>query len=247
MEIAGKAVVVAGGAGHLGRAVVDALRDRGARVAVIDRDPEGAGRFAGSEISYHAADAALEDETAAALDAAAARLGGLDALVNCAGLIHSEPVVNLLRPERRRHGLDSWNMVLRANLTTAFVLGSLAAERMAMARTKGVIVNLSSVAAAGNAGQSAYSAAKAGLEALTVAWGKELGLLGIRVVAIAPGFVDTASTHASLGAGLVKDWVRKTPLRRLGSVASVTGAVLFAIENDFVTGCTIPVDGGVAV
>src|SRR6185437_12303367 len=247
MEIAGKAVVVAGGAGHLGRAVVDALRERGAHVAVIDRDPECAGRVADSAVSYHAADAALEDETAAALDAAAARLGGFDVLVNCAGLIHSEPVVNLLRPERRRHGLDSWNMVLRANLTTAFVIGSLAAERMAMARTKGVIINLSSVAAAGNAGQSAYSAAKAGLEALTVAWGKELGLLGIRVVAIAPGFVDTASTHASLGAGLVKDWVRKTPLRRLGSVASVTGAVLFAVENDFVTGCTIPVDGGVSV
>jgi 3-oxoacyl-[acyl-carrier protein] reductase len=247
MEIAGKAVVVAGGAGHLGRAVVDALRERGARVAVIDRDPEGAGRFADSGVFYHAADAALEDETEAALDAAASRLGGLDALVNCAGFIHSEPVVNLLRPERRRHGLDSWNMVLRANLTTAFVLGSLAAERMALARSKGVIVNLSSVAAAGNAGQSAYSAAKAGLEALTVAWGKELGLLGIRVVAIAPGFVDTPSTHATLGAGLVKDWVRKTPLRRLGAVASVTGAVLFAIENDFVTGCTIPVDGGVGV
>jgi 3-oxoacyl-[acyl-carrier protein] reductase len=247
MEIAGKAVVVAGGAGHLGRAVADALLARGARVAVIDRDPAGAARFADSAVSYHAADAALEDETAAALDAAAARLGGFDALVNCAGLIHSEPVINLLRPERRRHGLDSWNTVLRANLTTAFVLGSLAAERMALARIKGVIVNLSSVAAAGNAGQSAYSAAKAGLEALTVAWSKELGLLGIRVVAIAPGFVDTPSTHDTLGVGLVKDWVRKTPLRRLGSTESVSGAVFFALENDFVTGCTIRVDGGVGV
>jgi 3-oxoacyl-[acyl-carrier protein] reductase len=247
MEIAGKAVVVAGGAGHLGRAVVDALRERGARIAVIDRDPAGADRLAGSGVSYHAADAALEDETEAALAAAGAHLDGLDALVNCAGLIYSEPLINLLRPERRRHGLDSWNTVLRANLTTAFVLGSLAAERMAVARTKGVIVNLSSVAAAGNAGQSAYSAAKAGLEALTVAWGKELGLLGIRVVAVAPGFVDTPSTHATLGSGLIKDWVRKTPLRRLGSTASVTGAVLFALENDFITGCTIRVDGGVGV
>jgi 3-oxoacyl-[acyl-carrier protein] reductase len=247
MEIAGKAVVVAGGAGHLGRAVVDALLARGAHVAVIDRDPAGAARFTDGEVSYHAADAALEDETAAALDAATARLGGLDALVNCAGLIHSEPVVNLLRPERRRHGLDSWNLVVRANLTTAFVLGSLTAERMAVTRTKGVIVNLSSVAAAGNAGQSAYSAAKAGLEALTVAWGKELGLLGIRVVAIAPGFVDTPSTHETLGPGLVKDWIRKTPLRRLGSTDAISGAVLFALENDFVTGCTIRVDGGVGV
>src|SRR5437763_3055663 len=114
MEIAGKAVVVAGGAGHLGRAVVDALLARGARVAVIDRDPDGASRLAGRAVSYHAADAALEDEAAAALEAAAARLDGFDALVTCAGPIHSEPVINLLRPQQRRHGLDSWNMVVRA-------------------------------------------------------------------------------------------------------------------------------------
>lgn len=247
MAIAGKAVLVAGGAGHLGRAVVAALDDGGARVAVIDRSPAGAEFFADGSATYHCADAANEDEAARAADEAEARLGGLDAFVNCAGLIHSEPLVNLLRPERRRHRIETWDTVLRANLTAAFVLGSIVAERMAAARTKGVIVNISSVAAAGNAGQSAYAAAKAGLEALTASWGKELGLFGIRAVAIAPGFIDTPSTHETLGEGLVKEWTRKTPLRRLGSLHAVTGAVLFAIENDFVTGRTIHVDGGLTV
>jgi 3-oxoacyl-[acyl-carrier protein] reductase len=247
MAIAGKAVLVAGGAGHLGRAVVDALHDRGARVAVIDRSPGGAELFAAGRTSYHCADAADENEAAEAIDGAVARLGGLDAFVNCAGLIHSEPLVNLLRPERRRHRIDTWDSVLKANLTAAFVLGSLVAERMAVARTRGVIVNISSVAAAGNAGQSAYSAAKAGLEALTASWGKELGLFGIRAVAVAPGFIDTPSTHETLGEGLVKEWTRKTPLHRLGSLHAVTSAVLFAIENEFITGRTIHVDGGLTV
>jgi 3-oxoacyl-[acyl-carrier protein] reductase len=247
MAIVGKAVLVAGGAGHLGRAVVDALHDSGARVAVIDRSPAGAKLFADGGASYHCADAADENEAAPAIEDAVARLGGLDAFVNCAGLIHSEPLVNLLRPERRRHQIDTWDAVLKANLTAAFILGSLVAERMAMARTRGVIVNISSVAAAGNAGQSAYSAAKAGLEALTASWGKELGLFGIRAVAIAPGFIDTPSTHETLGEGLVKEWTRKTPLRRLGSLQAVTSAVLFAIENEFITGRTIHVDGGLTV
>jgi 3-oxoacyl-[acyl-carrier protein] reductase len=247
MEIAGKAILVAGGAGHIGRAVVDALLVRGARIAVIDSDPAGGALFADGTASYHPADAADEAQVAAAVTDAVARLGGLNALVNCAGLIHSEPLINLLRPERRRHGLDSWNRVMSANLTTAFLLGSLVAEQMAVARNKGVIVNFSSVAASGNAGQGAYSAAKAGIEALTASWSKELGLLGIRVVAIAPGFVDTPSTHETLGEGLVKDWLRKTPLHRLGSLEAVTGAVIFAIENDFITGRTIHVDGGLTI
>jgi 3-oxoacyl-[acyl-carrier protein] reductase len=247
MTVAGKAVLVAGGAGHLGRGVVAALEDAGARIAVIDRSPAGAAPFADGSVSYHPADVADEHEAARAVDEATAWLGGLDALVNCAGLIHSEPLVNLLRPERRRHRIETWENVLRANLTAAFVIGAVVAERMATARTKGVIVNISSVAAAGNAGQSAYSAAKAGLEALTAAWGKELGLFGIRAVAIAPGFIDTPSTHETLGEGLVKEWTRKTPLRRLGSLEAVTSAVLFAIANEFVTGRTIHVDGGLTV
>jgi 3-oxoacyl-[acyl-carrier protein] reductase len=247
MEIAGKAVLVAGGAGHLGRGVVHALHARGARIAVIDRDPAGGVLFAHDSAFYHPADTADEAQAAAAVDQVSAQLGGLDVLVNCVGLIHSEPLINLLAAERRRHGIDSWNQVLSTNLSTAFVLGALVAEQMALTRRKGVIINFSSVAAAGNPGQSAYSAAKAGLEALTVVWGKELGLFGIRVVAIAPGFMDTPSMHATMGAQLVKDLVRKTPLHRLGSVDAVTGAVIFAIENDFITGRTIHVDGGLTV
>jgi 3-oxoacyl-[acyl-carrier protein] reductase len=240
MDPAGKSIIVAGGAGQLGRVIVATLRGRGARVAVLDSEP----REVEPGVPTFAADAADERQVAKALEAVIGALGRVDVLVNCLGLIHSEPLVNLLNPERRRHQVDSWDKVIRANLTAPFVLTTQVAEYMATTRTKGIIVNLSSIAAAGNPGQSAYSAAKAGVDALTVAWGKELGLLGIRVVGIAPGFMDVPSTHAALSNAALRDWVRKTPLRRLGAADEVVQAVMFAIQNDYLNARTIQIDGG---
>jgi 3-oxoacyl-[acyl-carrier protein] reductase len=118
---------------------------------------------------------------------------------------------------------------------------------MVAARTRGVVVSLSSVAAVGNAGQAAYSAAKAGVNAMTLAWAKELGLLGIRFVAVAPGFIDTASTRSALSEEAVKDLVKKTPLRRLGKTSEITSAVLFAINNEYLTGKVLEIDGGMTL
>jgi 3-oxoacyl-[acyl-carrier protein] reductase len=247
MELSGAAVLVAGGAGQIGRALVTALLERGTRVAVTDRLEQAETVFAGSGIPYHPGDAADEADCVRVVRKIVETLGSIDALINCAGIIHNEPLINMLKTGDRRHRVSSWDAVIRANLTSAFVLGSVVAEQMASTRTPGVIVNLSSVASAGNPGQGAYSAAKAGVEALTSAWAKELGLLGIRVVAVAPGFIDIASTHAALGESVIKEWVRKTPLRRLGSLDAVIAAIMFAIENDFLTGRTIQVDGGVVL
>jgi len=110
-----------------------------------------------------------------------------------------------------------------------------------------VIVNFSSIAASGNPGQSAYAAAKAGIEAMTTVWARELGPLGIRAVAIAPGFVATPSTDAAMNPDALADLKRRTPLLRLARPAEITSAVLFAIENDFLTGTTIAVDGGLVL
>src|SRR5205085_6223330 len=120
-------------------------------------------------------------------------------------------------------------------------------DRMVSARTRGVVINFSSVAAAGNAGQGAYSAAKAGVNAMTHAWAKELGMLGIRFVSIAPGFIDTPSTRAALRDATLQDWVKRTPLRRLGSVDEVISAVMFAISNEHLTGTNLKIDGGLTI
>jgi 3-oxoacyl-[acyl-carrier protein] reductase len=115
---------------------------------------------------------------------------------------------------------------------------------MVRARTKGVVVSLTSVCAKGNAGQSAYSAAKAGVEALTRVWAKELGPLGLRFVAVAPGYIDTPSTRSAVPDEILDTLKRETPLRRLGHPEHVAQAIRFAIENDMLTATTLEVDGG---
>lgn len=185
--------------------------------------------------------------TEAAILAAWEQCGPISILVNAVGSIRNAPLVNVTAPGDRRHSLETWRTTIDANLTSVFLATVNQVDRMVASRTRGVVVNLSSVAAAGNAGQAAYSAAKAGVNAMTLAWAKELGLLGIRFVAIAPGFIDTASTHAAMTETVVKDWIRKTPLRRLGKAADVTSAVVFAIQNDHLTGKVIEIDGGLTL
>jgi 3-oxoacyl-[acyl-carrier protein] reductase len=247
MELTGKGVIVAGGAGSIGRAVVEHLSRNGARVAVLDSDPEGARKFTDATVTYLRADAADEQAVAQAVAAAVATLGEIHVLVNCTGMIHSEPLITLTDPQRRRHEVPNWDAVIRSNLTATFVVSLYVAEHMVTNRIKGVIVNFSSIAAAGNPGQTAYAAAKAGVEAMTVVWARELGSLGIRVLAIAPGFVDTPSTGAALSASSLQELKRRTPLRRLATVQEIAQTVSFAIENDFVTGRTISIDGGLTL
>jgi 3-oxoacyl-[acyl-carrier protein] reductase len=247
MNLTGKGAIVAGGAGSIGRVVVGALRRRGAKVVVLDADADGAAAFSDDDVTYVLTDAADEASVEAAIRAATAQVGMIFVLVNCTGTIHSEAMVNLLSPAGRRHSADSWDRVLRSNLTATFLVSAHVAEHMAATRAKGIIVNFSSIAAAGNPGQSAYAAAKAGVEALTVVWAKELGPFGIRVVTVAPGFVDTPSTHAALPEATIKEWTRRTPLRRLAKPEEIASAVLFAVDNEFLTGRTIAVDGGLTI
>jgi 3-oxoacyl-[acyl-carrier protein] reductase len=120
-------------------------------------------------------------------------------------------------------------------------------EKMITTRTRGVVVNISSVSSSGNAGQSAYSAAKAGVNALTAVWAKELGPMGIRVVALAPGFTDTDSTKDAVSEAALRETVKKVPLRRLGKPAEIADGVVSVIRNDFFNGKVFELDGGLIV
>ena len=248
MSLTNRSAIVTGGGGFLGWAIASRLREEGCRVVVLDRDSDALARFGADQgivgLVCDLADAHSVERT---LSEAWERVGPVSILVNAAGFIHSAPLIDITGARDRRDAIGAWRKVIDDNLTSVFLTTMNSVERMVSTRTRGVVISISSVAAAGNAGQGAYSAAKAGVNAVTRAWAKELGPLGIRFVAVAPGFIDTPTTHAALEGPLLKEWVRRTPLRRLGSVESVTSAVLFAAMDEHVTGTVIEVDGGLTL
>ena len=145
------------------------------------------------------------------------------------------------------HDFCEWDRIIAVNLSSYFYVTACVLKKMVSQRTKGVIVSISSISARGNAGQSAYSASKAGIEALTKTWAKELGPLGIRAVCIAPGFIDTEGTHGAISEAMIKSWKRKVPLKRLGTIEEITNAVTMMIENEFFNGKILELDGGLVI
>jgi 3-oxoacyl-[acyl-carrier protein] reductase len=247
VDLAGRGVIVTGGARGLGRATVSALLARGARVTVFDLDREGLEALSAEGVNGVVCDVADFEQVRAATQSHRDRSGVPDVLVNNAGILRSAPLVRITAAGVEGHTVEEWRRVLGANLDSVFFMTVCVVAQMIAERRKGVIVNISSVAAAGNAGQTAYSAAKAGVNAMTATWAKELGPLGVRVVAVAPGFMDTPSTRAALSDSLLKEVERRAPLRRLGRPEEVAQAVVSAIENDFFHGKVLELDGGLIV
>lgn len=244
----GRSALVTGAGGQLGRAVTSALAERGCRVAALDLPGSGVSELfpAGGPILGCPCDLLDPAGATAAIASAWEQLGGLSILVNAAGLIHNAPLVDIAALNAPLD-LAGFRGVVDANLTSAYVATALVARRMVATRTRGVVVSLSSVAAEGNAGQAAYAAAKAGVNAATAAWARELGVLGIRFVAVAPGFIDTPTTRAALSEAVLGEWLRRTPTRSLGTVEDVVSAVLFAIENRHLNGKVLSLDGGLTL
>lgn len=243
MDLSGRIVVVAGGAGALGQAIVQAIAARGAIPVILDR-AEAAPPTAGRLYMVDATDTAAVADALAEIET---DLGPIDALVNAIGRIDSAPLVNLIAPAGERTlPLPRFETTLNENLLPIFTVGAAVAERMLQGRRPGAIVNIGSVAARGNAGQSAYAAAKAAVHALTETWARELGRFGIRVVTVAPGFIETETMHRSTPGHIVARIVTETRLGRLGRPEEVAHAVVFALENDYLTATRIDVDGGLS-
>ena len=245
MNLEGRNILVAGAGGNLGRQVVNDLAPLCKSIIAVDRAfPEP---FASSNVHQDNVELTDDEAITQAFDRWSESIGHIDAVVNLAGKIHSEPLFNLMKRPDGRHSLDTWRETVSSNLDTAFLLCREAAARMAGARKPGVLINFSSIAAQGNIGQTAYTAAKAALEAMTVTWSKELGVFGIRVCAVAPGFIDTPSTREALSQALVDQWTKQVPLRRLGSASEVAHAVRFILENDYYNGQVLHLDGGLRI
>lgn len=246
MELDGAIVLVTGGAKGLGLAIASYLQDKGAKVAVADLDADALAALPDTMEKYPL-DVTRLDDAKTVVRQIVERHGRIDVLVNNAGVIFSEPMVNIMNPTAMMHDYERFRKSIVVNLDSVFIMTSAVVEQMVLRRTKGVIVNISSISAHGNEGQTAYSAAKAGVNAMTVTWSKELGRMGIRCNAVAPGFIDTASTRGALSESIVKHIQSNTPLRRLGRAEEVAQAVASAITNDFMNGVVLNINGGLSI
>lgn len=249
MVLQGKKAIVTGGVRGLGRAMTDRLIGKGAAVTVFDIDARGLAelRHEQPDVTCIECDVSNHAQVVTAMRRYHGAAGVADVLVNNAGSLYSAPLVTIGPSGVHTHDASEWDRILATDLSSVFYMTACAVERMVATRTKGVIVNISSVSAAGNAGQSAYSAAKAGVNALTAVWAKELGPLGIRVVAVAPGFVDTASTSRALSEAVLRETVKRVPLKRLGRPEEIADGVIAVIENDFFNGRVFELDGGLTL
>ena len=233
-------IVVSGAGGVLGRAIVSHFAATGTPVLALDRKFDTA---LPAGVTTRTVDLLVEQDVRQALTEAVPASQPIGLLVNAVGLIWNEPTLALRGAKLAPHGLESWRTVIDANLTAPFVVATQVAARMAR-RGGGSIVNFSSIASEGNAGQAAYGAAKAGIEGLTRTMAIELGPLGIRVNALALGFIDVATTRDAVGEERLRSYAQKTALGRLGAAEEVINAIEFLDSNGFANGMIVKLDGG---
>ena len=250
MQLSNKVVAITGGGRGLGRAMALAFAARGADIAALDINAADLNetcaqcKAQGVRAIPYRMDVADESQVIASFDSIASDFGRLDVLINNAGITRDALLVKAKDGViASKMSLAQWDAVLRVNLTGVFLCGREGAERMIRLGNGGVIINISSISREGNAGQTNYSTAKAGVAAMSVVWAKELARHGIRSAAIAPGFCAT-DILASMKPEVLARLKASVPLQRLGEPAEIAATAVFIAENDFVTGRVLEVDGG---
>ena len=244
-----RVALVTGGAQGIGEGIAHRLAEGGAKVGVLDLQQDAAQAVAdaikakGGQAIGLGADVSKRDQVQAAVDQLVGEFGGLQILVNNAGVIRDNLLFKMTD--------DDWNLVMDVHLRGAFVCTQVAQKHMVDAKF-GRVISMSSTSATGNRGQANYSTAKMGLQGFTKTLAIELGPFGITANAIAPGFIETAMTKATAERiGLTIDQFRENvaktvPVRRGGLPADIANAVAFfaAEESGYVTGQVLYVDGG---
>jgi 3-oxoacyl-[acyl-carrier protein] reductase len=243
-------VAITGAGGGLGAAMAQRLARQGARLALIDFRAEALEELK-SELALPRDDCLVlqcdvgnEEQVDHVFEEIAGYFGGLDVLVNNAGITRDAMMLKFKDGQRQsRMSIEAWNAVINVNLTGVFLCGRAAAEQMAIAGNGGLIINISSVSRAGNMGQSNYSATKAGVDAMSVSWAKEFVRYGIRVNVISPGFIGTELVRSMKPEALAK-MEAMIPAGRIGEPDEIAHTVQYLMENEYVNGRNIEIDGG---
>jgi len=251
MEIAGKVAIITGGASGLGEATVRRLARMGARVAIFDLNDQRGNAVAaelGETVSYHNVNVTSEESVQAAIAAVMEKHGAIHICCNYAGIGNAMKTMGKNGP----FPLAEFNKVIQINLVGTFNVLRLAAEQMAKNEPlnsdggRGVIINTASVAAyEGQIGQAAYSASKGGVVGMTLPVARDLASYGIRVNTIVPGLINTP-LFQSLPAPAVKALGQQVLFpQRLGEADEIAHLAVAIIENDYINGECIRMDGGI--
>jgi 3-oxoacyl-[acyl-carrier protein] reductase len=255
MKLQDLKIVVSGAASGMGRHFALRLAEAGAQVAIGDVNEVGLAetvelsRAGTGRVHARKLDVASEADVASFVDWAHGAMGGLNALINNAGILRDGLLVKKDREtgEVKKLTKEQWDAVIGVNLTGATMLARDCVVKMAASGTRpGVVVNMSSVARHGNRGQSNYSAAKAALATNTKTWSLEWAPFGIRCGAVAPGMVETPMTQG-MNQKARDALVAAIPVGRIGLPEDLWLAVKFVLECDYFNGRTIDVDGGMSM
>ena len=255
MQLSSFKIIITGAAQGMGAHFARRLAEAGASVAAGDVKEDGLAALAEStrglpgKVHTRKLDVANEAEVGAFVDWAHGAMGGLNGLVNNAGILRDGLLVKKDRATGAITKLtkDQWDAVIGVNLTGAtLMVRDTVAKMVETEQRPGVIVNMSSVARHGNRGQSNYAAAKSALAANTVTWSREFAAYGIRVGAVAPGMIETPMTQG-MNPKARDTLVANIPVGRIGLPEDIWVAVKFVLECDYFNGRSIDVDGGLAM
>ena len=249
MQLKDSVIIVTGGGQGLGRAMAEYLAGRGVHLALVDLDQArldeavNACKAAGGDARAYVCNVANEDQVSAMVNQVADDFGTINGLINNAGILRDGLLLKAKDGQIQKMSLSQWQSVIDVNLTGVFLGTREVAAKMVELGSKGLIINISSISRAGNMGQSNYSAAKAGVAALTVVWAKELARYGIRVAGIAPGFIETEMTGGMKPEALEK-MTAGIPLRRMGKPEEIAHSAAYLFVNDYYSGRILELDGG---
>ncbi|PCI28367.1 MAG: 3-oxoacyl-ACP reductase [SAR324 cluster bacterium] len=252
MELKDKVIVITGAAQGLGRSFATSLAKKGANVALVDLNKEklletqDLCQQEGIESKIYLVNVAEESAVKELFQQVVQDFGRLDGLLNNAGITRDGLLVKKKEGALQTMSIEQWQQVIDVNLTGVFLCGREAAAQMVALEKPGVIINISSISRAGNMGQSNYTAAKAGVASMTVTWAKELSRYGIRVGAIAPGFINTELV-AAMREDILAKTIAQVPLGRMGEPEELAHAAIFILENDYFTGRVLELDGGLRI
>ena len=250
MRFEDQVCLITGGAAGIGKATAVKFAAEGAKVVICDVN-EDAGMATAQEVdgSFSKVDVADRQAVQDWVDGVVAEYGRIDILINNAGITRDAQLVKVKEGELvGMMSEDAFDLVIAINLKGVFNCTQAVAPVM-IKQNSGVIINASSIVGLdGNFGQTNYVATKAGVVGMTKTWARELGKFGIRVNAIAPGFIATEMV-AKMPEKIIDNMKAHTPLRRMGKPEDIANAYAFlaSSEASFISGTTLRVDGGIVI